>query len=59
MYVVWPIYDNICVAIKRHPIKSTALGIARKTSSADLVIRVLIEFLEDKAKYIHCQVGDV
>jgi hypothetical protein len=47
------------VAIKRYPIKSTTLGIARKLSNVDLVIRVFINFLKNKAKYIHRQVlGD-
>lgn len=47
------------MTIKRHPIKSTKLDIARKQSNVDLVIRVFIEFLKKKAKYINHQViGD-
>jgi hypothetical protein len=60
VYVFRRIYDNTSVSIKRHPIKSTTLGIARKISSVDLVIRIFIDFLKNKTKYIHRQVvGDV
>jgi hypothetical protein len=48
------------VANKRHPIKSTTLGIARELSNYNLASRVFIDFLKNKAKYIHRQVlGDV
>jgi len=47
------------VKIKRHPIKSTTLGIARRLSNVDLVSSVFIDLLANKEKYIHRQVlGD-
>jgi len=56
MYVLRPIYNNMSVANKRHPIKGTTLGIARELSNDNLVSRVFIDFLKNKAKYIHRQV---
>lgn len=41
------------VVIKRHSVKSTILGIARKLCNVDLVIRVFVDFLKNQEIYIH------